>query len=390
MSSNMHHDQPQDDLLQRYNQAKAELPDGLPDAPSAAVHERIMHAAREEINAMNTIASRADFMPGSGIKSLGNTEKNQINKPPAANDSIWNIKLVASLAVMGLSGLLWLQFEQGTPQDQEAARSAKPSASVATSTAAPALPAPPVAPHVAAPQAELSQAPASVQKTIPIPVPVPVPVPAPASPTAQPKKSFEPKNPAANSDAAIAHAPSSPTPASPAPANANAGSEQLENSRSRQQATAPAMATPSPAPAPSQMARAAPPADVANKAQAGAPTAIYAAPRASPSVASPAAAAAPAVRALAPSTDKLFSAIEAKDATALREALTQGASPSARRSDSNTALHQAVIQRWPEGLRILLAAGASKEAKNSKGHTAADVALELGYADMTELLAMPR
>jgi hypothetical protein len=359
MSSNRRNEPPQDDLLERYSQAKAELPDGLPDAPGSALRERIMQAAREQIYAINTIASRADSMPGSGIKGLENAKKNQINKPPAANDSIWNIKLVASLAVMGLSGLLWLQFEHGTPQEQEAARSAMPSARVATSPTAPALPAPPVA----AAQAELSQAPAAAQKTIP--------TPAPASPTAQSKKSFEPKNPAASSDAAIAPAPSPPSPASAATANANTGSEQLENSRARQQEAAPAIAVP----APSQMERAAPPTDVANKAQASAPTARYATPTA---------------RALAPSSDKLFSAIEAKDAAALREALTQGASPNARRSDSNTALHQGVIQRWAEGVRILLDAGASKEAKNSKGHTAADVALELGYADMTELLAMPR
>jgi hypothetical protein len=118
MSSNRRNDPPQDDLLERYSQAKAELPDGLPDAPGSAVRERIMQAAREQIYAINTIASRADSMPGSGIKGLENAEKNQINKPPAANDSIWSIKLVASLAVMGLSGLLWLQFEHGTPQEQ--------------------------------------------------------------------------------------------------------------------------------------------------------------------------------------------------------------------------------------------------------------------------------
>jgi ankyrin repeat protein len=83
----------------------------------------------------------------------------------------------------------------------------------------------------------------------------------------------------------------------------------------------------------------------------------------------------------------LLAAIEAKDAVALRQSLAQGASANTQVADGNLVLHQAVIQRWPEGVRMLLAAGADRSAKNNKGHTAADVALELGYTDMAELLA---
>ena len=83
-------------------------------------------------------------------------------------------------------------------------------------------------------------------------------------------------------------------------------------------------------------------------------------------------------------------AIFAKDALTLRQKLAQGVSPNIITPEGNPALTQAVIQRWPEGVRILLAAGADRNAKNIKGHTAADVALELGYEDMSRLLEAPR
>jgi ankyrin repeat protein len=86
----------------------------------------------------------------------------------------------------------------------------------------------------------------------------------------------------------------------------------------------------------------------------------------------------------------LLTAIDQRNAQALRQALSQGISANARNTERNPALTQAVIQRWADGVRILLAAGADRNAKNSKGHTASDVALELGYADMAELLAAPK
>jgi ankyrin repeat protein len=100
--------------------------------------------------------------------------------------------------------------------------------------------------------------------------------------------------------------------------------------------------------------------------------------------------AAPSAQSILPPTEPLFAAIEQRNAAALRQALGQSISPNARIAGSNPALTQAVIQRWPEGVRILLAAGADRNAKNNKGHTASDVALELGYSDMAELLAAPR
>jgi uncharacterized protein len=99
---------------------------------------------------------------------------------------------------------------------------------------------------------------------------------------------------------------------------------------------------------------------------------------------------APAPAAVSANPNQLFTAVQARDTAALRQTLTQGTSPNARNPDGNPALTQAVIQRWPEGVRVLLAAGADRAAKNLRGHTAADVALELGYAEMAELLATPK
>ena len=40
---------------------------------------------------------------------------------PAANQARWKISALATLAVVGLTGLLMLQFERGTPEERDAA-----------------------------------------------------------------------------------------------------------------------------------------------------------------------------------------------------------------------------------------------------------------------------
>ncbi|TAG25962.1 MAG: ankyrin repeat domain-containing protein [Burkholderiales bacterium] len=366
---------PQDDLLQRYEQAKAALPDGLPDAPPAALRERIMRVAREQANATNIVAPRADSMPATSQKSLKSTLE-------AANDSIWNIKLVASLAVMGLSGLLWWQFEHGTPEEQEAAKSAKPSASIVATapTLPPAAPAPVPTPSAAS-DAAVSSAAAIAQA----PMAAAMPKETPAKKLSEAKTATtETASPRAEASSIAITAPARVA----APAGATAGVTEPESNRSRTQEATPAIAT-APAAAPTPTARAAAPSEKAT-ADVSAAAPGYAAPSASapPSIVSAARPmATPSARAIIPSPDKLFAAIQGKDTAALRQAITQGASPNARTAEGNPALHQAVIQRWPEGVRILLAAGADRNAKNNKGHTAADVALDLGYQDIAELLA---
>ena len=87
----------------------------------------------------------------------------------------------------------------------------------------------------------------------------------------------------------------------------------------------------------------------------------------------------------------MWNALQARQADALRQALAQGASARAIDAQGQPALHQAVLRRWPEGVRILLQAGADPQAPNKNGHTAADVAQERGFDEILALLrAAPR
>jgi hypothetical protein len=347
MSPNSPHT-PSDALLAQYETAKTLLPDGLPEAPSAATRESIMRAARDRAasSTIISIASHADSIRAKSQKDFKNTPESTRQTAPAANDSFWNIKAVASLAVMGLSALLWWQFENGTPEEQQAAASSLPN------TAAVAAAAPTSEPAI--------QATASAARTSPTISPVDVAISASSERVRATSKATTPQ--VADKPATADAAPvtlSAPTTA-PVPPN----TDLRQYAEAQTAANAASAAPPSP-----QLQR-----------------------KSSEVASTPAAArsATPAALALIPPPDALFSAIAARQAQDLQQALAQGASPNARNQEGQPALSQAVIQRWTEGVRILLAAGADKSAKNNKGHTASDVALELGYADMAELLAAPR
>jgi cytoskeletal protein RodZ len=375
----MSHPGPSDELLERYAQAKAIVPDGLPDQPSAALHERIMHAAREEINAINSIAYYADSIRPIGLNGLKDSASNALPAPRAANDSVWNIKLVASLATMGLSGLLWWQFEHGTAQEQEAAKNARPHVT-ATATAAATAAAPPEA--AAAPAASASPTYESASSPAILATP---PVVSPPNKTRLAVPKAAPREAPIVAAERAAPIPASPTPPPPQPAPVE---KALADSSSSPTAHRPEATISSQRPAitfqDASAAKASPPAQAA---RAAAPR-LYA-PAAAP-LPAPASASAPLLQKLTPSPSPLFSAIEAKDASALRQALAESASLNARSPQGNPALTQAVIQRWPEGVRILLAAGADRSAKNLRSLTAADVAQELGDLEIIELLKAAR
>ncbi len=82
---------PDDALLQRYREAN-ELDTAR---PGAALRENVLAHARA------VAASRLETPPP--------------NARPAANDSAWTWRALGSLAVIGLVGLLVLQFDRGTP-----------------------------------------------------------------------------------------------------------------------------------------------------------------------------------------------------------------------------------------------------------------------------------
>ena len=87
-----------DPLLQRYHEANALDP----ARPDPALRERVLAQAREQA-ALN---ARAPAVPP---------------RPEAANDRIWTLRALGSLAVLGLVGLLALQFDRSPPEEREVA-----------------------------------------------------------------------------------------------------------------------------------------------------------------------------------------------------------------------------------------------------------------------------
>jgi Ankyrin repeats (many copies) len=88
---------PDNRLLQRYREANAH------DAarPAPALRETVLAHARA------AAAARAETPAPA--------------RRPAANDSAWTWRAFGGLAVIGLAGLLVLQFERGAPEEKEAA-----------------------------------------------------------------------------------------------------------------------------------------------------------------------------------------------------------------------------------------------------------------------------
>lgn len=91
---------PPDELLQRYQEA-------------CALDER-----RPNPKVREAVRAHAAMLMGAAARHtpVGNRQH-----ASATNQSRWKISLLASLALVGLTGLLVLQFERGTPEEQELA-----------------------------------------------------------------------------------------------------------------------------------------------------------------------------------------------------------------------------------------------------------------------------
>ncbi len=88
---------PNDPVLQRYREANAHDP----ARPSPALRDSVLAHARA--------MARESKAPEGG------------SHPQAANDGTWKLRALGSLAVLGLAGLLMLQFDRGTPEEQTSA-----------------------------------------------------------------------------------------------------------------------------------------------------------------------------------------------------------------------------------------------------------------------------
>jgi hypothetical protein len=119
-----------DELVRRYHEASAQDP----ARPSPALREAVLAQARAVAARSASTAEDAESSPeetpewianndhltlGSGQKSSKSPKQATNNGRHAANDSSWRLRAVASVAVLGLATLLFLQFERGTPDERE-------------------------------------------------------------------------------------------------------------------------------------------------------------------------------------------------------------------------------------------------------------------------------
>jgi hypothetical protein len=119
-----------DELVRRYHEASAQDP----ARPSPALREAVLAQARAAAARSASTAGDAESSPektpewianndpltlGSDQKSSKSPKQATNNGRHAANDSSWRLRAVASVAVLGLATLLFLQFERGTPDERE-------------------------------------------------------------------------------------------------------------------------------------------------------------------------------------------------------------------------------------------------------------------------------
>ena len=323
-----------DPLLQRYQEASAH------DAtqPSPALRERVLAHARAMAEEQSSPLTQ--------------------KRPLAANDSAWKLRALGSLAVLGLVGLLVLQFDQGTPEEK----------GVAWGPATPRSPSP--SPSAASAEAQASKA-------------GPDRSPALAGAMRDPLPSAAQHLPGASADQRSAAPPSAPTTKPPPPQLPG-----IEGSRSRRE-TAPVQAeeTTGVVAAPEQERQLdASPEPAMNQVQplpsaakdTGAPLSTR---RDEPLKERSASLAKKPV-----SSTALHEATKAADPEAVRRALAQGFSVDAPDSEGRTALMLAAQGPSKAVVEQLLKAGADRALRDRQGLNAADHARLAGRLTWLELL----
>ncbi|MCB4365963.1 ankyrin repeat domain-containing protein [Hydrogenophaga taeniospiralis] len=318
---------PEDLLLRRYHEANA-LDSARPDP---ALRDAVLTHARSVAAAQS--ASRAGT-PG-------------VKPQPAANDHRWAWRALGSVAVLGLVGLLVLQFDRGTPEEREAAFG---------------LPAPPSAapaPEATPPAADTSRKavePAPVQEAAPAPKAkaqrqrneaTSEPLPATAAPPAPPPAPAPLSSPRA--------APGAPGSMRPAPASPLAREEASAN-----RDAADAVGAAAPAPAPVQAA----PMD-SSRQQMGAGVAR---------------------RGVSPAGSELLDAAARGNAAAVRSLLAQGVDVNSVDADGRTALMWAARRGDAALIRLLLGAGADLRRADHDGRNASEHARQAGEEAVLPLL----
>ncbi|MDR7153077.1 hypothetical protein J2W49_005057 [Hydrogenophaga palleronii] len=307
-----------DRLLQRYLEANA-----LDDArPAPRLRDAVLARAREQ-----------------STKSTPHLSS-PLRRTAAANDRTWTLRALGTLAALGLVGLLVLQFDQGTPDEREAAFGPPPlpSAPSVAQTPAPATEGIGMAP-------EAAEAPAMARGS--------------------------------DHDAETAAAPKRPAPAAP---------QKSESAPPRTSdnpvAAPPPVAAPAPRlepQAPGANADLSPPASLAERSRAAAPSMARQAPRT-------ASAEAPQAAPEALPAPALLRAAQTGDLAMAREAIARGDDLNAADVSGRTALMAAAARGDLAMVRLLLDAGADATPTDRHGLSAADLARQAGHDQVLDLL----
>jgi hypothetical protein len=370
-----------DPLLQRYAEANA-----LDDArPGPALRENVLAHARTQA------AARATAGVANAAPPLVTRQQS------AANDSAWKLRALGSVAVLGLVGLLILQFDRGAPEDRELALGRS---SPSTAPAPAAQPVPPQAVEAPKPMREAepmpAEQPAELRKSPP-PAPSAARAPTPKAPEREPSatsarsataaiESAEPGSPADAASAASQGTAPAPFPASPvaprAPANESFSAPAVPQAAPLQTETPAAAAM---APRTSEAKRLNPPAQAAT-ARNRLATGDVDKGQSNEDRAEPPSAATPTSD---PGRTLLAAAARPDAMQAVRDALAQGAQVNVARSDGRTALMLAAERGDAALIRLLLDAGADTQRLDREGLSAADWARRSGQTHVLPLLPPP-
>lgn len=327
--------------------------------------------------------------------------------PVAANQSHWKITALATVAVVGLTGLLLLQFQRGTPEEQEIAygqRRAETPARVQRPSAVLPSPAPAAAPEApsaapAVPQGRArDEASPSARSAAQIPAAPALSQAGPLAKTAPAPAIQEAESPtAAGAAGAVSGFPASPpltadrssVSGSAPPVASSAPSAPRGEIRERL-AVQDAPAARSVAPPPPAAA----PAAAAETSRSAAPVQALPAPKAvlrrQDSSAADNSLAAAASRAdsggSASLPDDLREAARTGHALQVESLIRQGAPIDARDNTGRTALMLAAVNGQTTAVQKLLALGANPALVDREGLGAAQHARRLGYTRIAELI----
>lgn len=384
-----------DELVRRYQEASAQ------DDARPGAHVRDAVRAHAQMLAAASAATAASPVAGAPSRA-------------AANQSRWKISALATVALVGLTGLLMLQFERGTPEERDIAFGQRmaptPAPSAEPAPPLPVVPEVPEAPGVPQVQEAVPDTTrdlASPQPNANAQKPTPAAPAAPAKPSAKttppfataPPQAAAPATPAARSAPAPAESetlmhpgaaattsgfPASPPPTlrppdrpspplAPSPAQAP-HAETHERSAMQEKSVSRAMTAPRPAPLqqdPPAVARGLPGGDTES---------------------SDTAAAAPQIQtALDPSLPRgLRDAARVGNAPEVENLVRQGVPVDARDTAGRTALMIAALNGHTAAVQKLLALGAQTTLVDGDGLTAAQHARRWGYAALADLIDAAR